>query len=247
MARPVSPQRPRRTSPRRVCGPRAARPSCLRRFCWLQRAGASPTSYFSYLVRLSAINVTVVYSLNLLMGYAGQAFIATAAAFAIGAYASALGMIKLGLPFFVSLAGGRNFGGSFGLASSLPAIRLSGAYLAMVSIAFNVVVEQVLIHWTEADRRPDRVVGNSAGQFWRLRIRRPCHSCIDHLDGRFDDLCLRRLEKIAMGLGLIAMRESELAAKSLGIDTIRLKAVAFWVSSADHRNGGGLYAHRCNM
>ena len=97
-------------------------------------------SYIGYLVRLTAINIIVAYSLNLLVGYAGQAFIAAGATFAIGAYASALCMMKLGLPFLIAWPAGGILAGVFGLVSSLPALRLAGAYLAMVSIAFNVVV-----------------------------------------------------------------------------------------------------------
>src|SRR5690606_23905933 len=101
-------------------------------------------SYFHYLIELAALNVAVLCGLNLLMGYAGQAYIAVAATFAIGAYASALGMMKLGLPFMVSWLGGSLVAGIFGVLSGVPAFRLAGAYLAMVSIAFNIVVEEVL-------------------------------------------------------------------------------------------------------
>jgi branched-chain amino acid transport system ATP-binding protein/branched-chain amino acid transport system permease protein len=200
-------------------------------------------SYFSYLVRLSAINVAVVYSLNLLMGYAGQAFIATAATFAIGAYASALGMIRLGLPFFVAWPAGGILAGLFGLASSLPAIRLSGAYLAMVSIAFNVVVEEVLIHWTTLTGGPIGLSAIPRASIGGFEFGdRPMLGLIVFIAILTIYACVA-LRRSQWGLAFIAMRESDLAAKSLGIDTIRLKAVAFWVSSLITGLAGGLYAH----
>src|SRR3972149_1921265 len=85
--------------------------------------------YISYLARLTAINVIVAYSLNLLVGYAGQAFIAAGATFAIGAYASALTMMMLGLPFLAAWAAGGILGVIFGLLSSLPAPRPARACL----------------------------------------------------------------------------------------------------------------------
>src|SRR5262249_48999940 len=108
--------------------------------------GSLDQGYASYLVKLVGINIIVVYGLNLLMGYAGQAFIAVAPTFAIGAYVTAVSAVQGWLPFPVAwlLAGAA--AGLFGVIASLPALRLSGAYLAMISIAFNVVVEQVLVH-----------------------------------------------------------------------------------------------------
>jgi len=198
--------------------------------------------YSSYLARLTAINVIVVYSLNLLMGYAGQAFIAAAAAFAIGAYASALGMMKLDLPFIVSWPAGGILAGIFGLASSLPALRLAGAYLAMVSIAFNVVVEQVLIHWTEVTGGPIGLPGIPRASFAGFKIDDHAILALIILVAIITVYAFTAVRRSQWGLALVAMRENELAAKSLGIDTIRLKAVAFWVSSAITGLAGGLYS-----
>jgi len=198
--------------------------------------------YATYLVKLAGINVIVVYGLNLLMGYAGQAFIAVAATFAIGAYVTAVTVVQgwLSFPLAWLLAG--TAGGLFGVIAGLPALRLSGAYLAMVSIAFNVVIEQILVH------SPD-VIGGAMG----ISAIPP----IEVAGWQFDDgatsatiavtaliaaYCTSVFRHSQWGLALIAMRESEIASQSLGIRILPLKATVFFIASAIIGLAGGLYS-----
>ncbi len=199
--------------------------------------------YVAYLARLAAINVIVAYSLNLLVGYAGQAFIATGATFAIGAYASALSMMNFGAPFVVAWLAGGVLAGAFGLLSALPALRLAGAYLAMVSIAFNVVVDQVLIHWTDVTGGPIGLPGvpqaGVAGVAFDEHVMFTLIVAVAILTA-YGCVSLRQSQ---WGRALAAMGEDELAVKSLGVDTLRLKAVVFAFSSLIVGLAGGLYAH----
>src|SRR5262249_15740650 len=86
--------------------------------------------------------------LNLLLGYAGQFAIANAAFFGIGAYATALLEIHAGVNFWIGLPLGALITAGIGVLVALPALRLSGLYLAMVTLAFAQLVQWVLIHWT---------------------------------------------------------------------------------------------------
>lgn len=198
--------------------------------------------YATYLVKLAGINIIVVYGLNLLMGYAGQAFIAIAATFAVGAYVTAVTVVQgwLSFPLAWLLAGAA--GGFFGVIAGLPALRLSGAYLAMVSIAFNVVIEQVLIH------SPDDIGGamgisaippiEVAG--WQFDDRATSATiAVTALMAAYATSAFRRSQ---WGLALIAMRESEIASQSLGIRILPLKALVFFIASAIIGLAGGLYS-----
>ncbi len=200
-------------------------------------------SYIVYLARLTAINVIVAYSLNLLIGYAGQAFIAIGATFAIGAYASALSMMKLGVSFLVAWPAGGMLAGIFGLLSSLPAMRLAGAYLAMVSIAFNVVIEQILIHWTELTGGPIGLPAIPKASIGGIELDDHAMLALIIFTAALTVYGCTALRQSQWGRALVAMGENELAAKSLGIDTLRLKAVVFWLSSVTAGLAGGLYAH----
>ena len=199
--------------------------------------------YFNYLLKLTAINVAVICGLNLLMGHAGQAFIAVAAIYAIGAYGSALAMLKLGFPFPVAWFAAALLAGLFGVISSIPALRLAGAYLAMVSIAFNVVVEEVIVHWdvlTGGPRGLSGIPGPGAGG-WELSSQGVAALCV--AVAALSWFLVQTLRRSPWGLALVAMRESEIVVKSLGVDTVRLKAAAFFVSGCIVGLGGGLYAH----
>lgn len=199
--------------------------------------------YIGYLARLVAVNVVVVYGLNLLIGYAGQAFIAASATFAIGAYTSALVMMKLGLPFIAAWPAGGIAAGIFGLLASLPALRLSGAYLAMVSVAFNVVVFQILVHWTDLTGGPiglPAVPGVSVAGF---EFGEQGMLVLIVVIAALTVYGCTALRQSQWGRAMVAMGENELAAKSLGINTLRLKAAVFWLSSMIVGLAGGLYAH----
>jgi branched-chain amino acid transport system ATP-binding protein/branched-chain amino acid transport system permease protein len=206
--------------------------------CWV-----FPSGYGNLMIRLVAINLLVVCALNLLMGHGGQAFIAVAATFAIGAYASALGMMKLQLPWIVALAFGGSLAALFGLIASLPALRLSGAYLAMVSIAFNVIVEEVLVHWQSLTGGPVGLTGYPRGG--------PLGR--DLSDAGMAMACcvvaacvwwwIDRLRRTPWGATIVAVRDSEVAARSLGIPTTRVKATTFLIATFLMGLGGALYAH----
>jgi len=199
--------------------------------------------YFNHLIKLTAINIAVVCGLNLLMGYAGQAFIAVAATFAVGAYASALAMTQLGLPFVVAWLGGALLAGIFGVLSGVTAFRLAGAYLAMVSIAFNVVVEEILVHWSDVTGGPVGVTGIPGPSFAGFALDNAAIAALATLVAAFAWLVVERLRRSAWGLAILAMRESEVAVRSLGIHTVALKSVAFFVSACLIGLSGGLYSH----
>ena len=204
---------------------------------------AFATGYGNLMVRLVAVNLLVVCALNLLMGHGGQAFMAVAATFTIGAYASALGMMKLNLPWVVALAFGGSLAALFGILASLPALRLSGAYLAMVSIAFNVIVEEVLVHWQSLTGGPVGLSGIPRGG--------PLGK--DLSDGGMALTCciaaalvwwlIDRLRRSPWGATIVAVRDSEVAARSLGINTMQVKATTFLVATFLMGVGGALYAH----
>jgi ABC-type branched-subunit amino acid transport system ATPase component/ABC-type branched-subunit amino acid transport system permease subunit len=202
--------------------------------------------YVAYLARLTLLNIIVVYALNITLGYAGQASLCIAAIFAVGAYASAIGVMRFGVPFILAWPIGAFLAGLFGILSALPALRLSGAYLAMVSIAFNVVAEQILIHGGDVTGGPVGMpaippieIGTFAfNESWTLALIAACSVLAI--------FCTASFRNSQWGRAAIALRESELAAQSLGIDTVRLKIAIFFVSSVIAGFAGGLYAHSIN-
>jgi branched-chain amino acid transport system permease protein len=108
------------------------------------------------LSNLIAIYVIVVLGLNLFIGYAGQISLGHAAFFAIGAYGSAIGTVTLGVPAWPVMIAVALLAALIALAVGLPALKLSGHYLAMATLGFNIVIYSLLVQW-------DAVTGGPSG------------------------------------------------------------------------------------
>ena len=202
--------------------------------------------YVTYLARLTLLNIIVVYALNILLGYAGQASIAAAAIFAAGAYGSAVGVMHFGIPFLIAWPLGALLAGLVGLLSALPALRLAGSYLAMVSIAFNVVAEQVLILGGNITGGPVGLPAIPPITVGRYSLSETQMLALIAACAVLAIYCTASFRNSQWGRAAIAMRDSELAAKSLGINIVWLKIAIFFVSSLMMGLAGGLYSHSTN-
>src|SRR5436309_4242840 len=110
---------------------------------------------------LSQLHFICIYAivglgLMLLVGYTGQISLGHAAFLATGAYTEAL-LQAAGMPFLVSLASAALFSAAVGIIVGLPALRLKGIYLAIATLAFNVIVEEIITRW-------ESVTGGNSGK-----------------------------------------------------------------------------------
>jgi amino acid transporter len=103
--------------------------------------------YFVFVANMMMVFMILALGLNILIGYAGQLALANAAMFGIGAYATGLLQVKLGLPYWIGAPVGAVIAMSIGTVMALPALRLSGIYLALLTLAFAMVVQWVFLHW----------------------------------------------------------------------------------------------------
>lgn len=200
-------------------------------------------NYPFHLLIYFEIYAIVALSLNLLIGYGGLLQVAHAAYYGIGAYTAALLWTKLGLGFFPGLFAGAVMAGVLSLLVSLPAWRFKGDYFVMISIAVQTLIYALLYNWTDLTNGP---FGISA-------IPRPV--ILDYGFVTTDSIALL-YGLLAFGLGTIvamlkwspfgralqAMRDDELAARSIGIPVDWLKLQAFALASALVGVAGGLYA-----
>ncbi|MGH2544481.1 MAG: branched-chain amino acid ABC transporter permease, partial [Ardenticatenaceae bacterium] len=104
--------------------------------------------YYLYLLSLAGVWAIAALGLNLLTGYAGQISIGHAGFVAIGAYVSALLTLKAGVPFWLALPVAGIVSALVGLLLGIPALRLSGPYLAIATLGFVVAVSQILDKWS---------------------------------------------------------------------------------------------------
>lgn len=208
---------------------------------------AAPLLLKSYPYWLSQLAFVLIYSivglgLMLLVGFTGQLSLGHAAFLGVGAYTEAI-MINAGFPFPLALCSAAAASLIAGAVLGLPALRLRGFYLAIATLAFSFIIEEVLARW-------ERFTGGSAG----LRVNSPEMFGIP-LDtaANFYFVCLAlatlvvlfvaNLMRTATGRAFLAIRDSEISAQSMGIHLAYYKTLSFAISAGIAGIGGALYAH----
>lgn len=200
--------------------------------------------YYLGLSNLIAIYAMVVLGLNLFIGYAGQISLGHAAFFAIGAYGSAIGTTTLGGPAWPVMAAVALAAALVALAVGLPALKLSGHYLAMATLGFNIVVYSILVQWDAVTGGPSGFSGIPYLTFGSLVLDSEIR--FHYLVWAFVMLALLlclNLVRSGVGRGLAALAEDETAAAALGVDTRRAKVKVFILSAVLASLAGSLFAH----
>jgi branched-chain amino acid transport system permease protein len=199
--------------------------------------------YLIFVLDLIYISVLVSIGLNLLAGYAGQVSIGHAAFYAMGAYASAILQERLGLPFFVTMILAAAITAGIGYIVGLPAIRLQGLFLAMATLAFGLVIEEVLIlaepltHGPNGMAVPEATLGplvltSNTNAFY--------YTCL--AVATIMTWIAINIVNSRTGRAFVALRESEIAAQTNGINLSGYKTIAFAISAFYTGLAGALYA-----
>ena len=196
------------------------------------------------LSNLIAIHAMVVLGLNLFIGYTGQISLGHAAFFAIGAYGSALGTTTFGGPVWVVMALVAVCTAIIALLVGLPALKLSGHYLAMATLGFNIVVYILLVQWDTVTGGPSGFSGIPYLYIGSLVFDEEVS--FHYLAWTFVMisllLCLN-LVRSGVGRGLAALAEDETAAAVLGVDIRVAKVKVFVLSAVLTALAGSLFAH----
>jgi branched-chain amino acid transport system permease protein len=203
---------------------------------------ALPTFYVG---EASFIFIMCIASLGLMVltGFTGQVSLGQAAFLGIGAYTHAQ-LLVAGVPLPISLMAAGAMAGAAGMLVGLPAIRVSGLHLAVVTLAFAIVTEHVVGRW-------EAVTGGHNGlsvpepQIFGLGLGAP---------RPFYFLCLAiltlvlwlllNLMRSGAGRAFVGVRDSEAAAQGLGIHVARTKVLAFVISATVSGLAGALLAHQ---
>jgi branched-chain amino acid transport system permease protein len=200
-------------------------------------------SYALHLMSAIAIGAILAAGMQLLVGGAGLLSIGQAAFYGIGAYTSALLTLKLNQPFLVGLF----CAGAMAAVASLlmvPITRLRGAYLAVATLGFTIMIHLVL-------KNEDWLTG---GAFGLMRIPRPSLFGIEiKSSAAVYYLCLfvlgvvavamLRLQDSRFGRAINAIRQDEVAAQACGVSLVYYKSACFMVAAFISGIAGALYAH----
>ncbi|MBI3699770.1 MAG: branched-chain amino acid ABC transporter permease [Afipia sp.] len=210
----------------------------------------APFVLSSYLVSqlvFVCIYATVGVGLMILTGFTGQASLGHAAFLAIGAYTTAY-LQQLGVPFFAYFLAAGLLTGFIGALVGFPALRLQGIYLVIATISFAFIIEEVLARW-------EHVTNGNEGM--RVRAVQILGNSIPRDSPTFYYMCLGLLILVIVGTlnlmrsptgrAFVAIRDSETAAKSMGINISLYKVKSFAISAAITGFAGCLFAHKLSF
>jgi branched-chain amino acid transport system permease protein len=201
-------------------------------------------AYVAHYLVMVGIYTILAVSLNLLMGYAGIFSLAHAAVYGIGAYASALVALKLGLGFWGGLVVAAVAGACAAALVGIPSLRVAGDYYIVASFGLQVVILTVFMNWTDLTNGHAGLAGIPRPRVFGLVIDNPFKYVVLSLAlAALTYAVCRRLTGSAFGRTLRAVREDEIAAQATGKNVTLVKIVITTISSALGALGGSLYAH----
>jgi branched-chain amino acid transport system permease protein len=198
------------------------------------------------LANLGLVSLVVVIGLNFITGYCGQINFAQAAFWGIGAYVTAALTIK-GLSFWLALPLSALATALCTLLLGLPTLRLRAYYLAMATIAFGEIVQLILVHWESVTGGTSGLRGVPPINLLGYKLTTPAAQFYFLLAFSVLALVLSlRLRHSKLGRAMLALRDSEIAAEVMGVDTVRVKMLAFTLSSVYAGVAGSLYVGTIN-
>jgi branched-chain amino acid transport system ATP-binding protein/branched-chain amino acid transport system permease protein len=200
--------------------------------------------FFILVLQSLAYLFIATLGLDILVGWTGQISLGHAGLYAVGAYTSALLATRLGVPFWLSAPAGVVLAGLCGALLALPSLRAKGPYLAMVTVAFGFMAEVTANRWSltggpmgimsiPGPRLPGGAEMTPTQYFWL--IGGTALAC---------QILANNLLTSRVGRTLLALRGSEVAAETVGINVYRWKVLAFVISSVYAGLGGVFFAHQ---
>ncbi len=184
-----------------------------------------------------------VLGMTVVLGYTGQINLAQATFFGLGAYAVGLGTVDAGLNFWITLALGVAVATVSGFILGLTTLRLKGHYLAMITISFQQIFDLVLNNWIDFTHGPDGIASIARPSVFGYTLnddRAYLLMCALVLFGVI--YFVWRLPQTSTGRSMRAIRENELAAEVTGVNSLKIKVIAFTISAGLAGLGGALYA-----
>lgn len=181
---------------------------------------------------LICINIILSSSLNLINGFTGQFSIGHAGFMAVGAYLSAVFSVKMQMPFIVSILAGAMGAGLLGFVIGLPTLRLRGDYLAIATLGLGEIIRITILNIP--------YVGGASG-FMGI----PRHTTFTWVFFimLFTLFFIKNFVNSSHGRACISVRENEIAAEAMGVDTTKYKVIAFTIGAAFAGVAGSLFSH----
>ncbi|MGL4982658.1 MAG: branched-chain amino acid ABC transporter permease, partial [Treponemataceae bacterium] len=193
--------------------------------------------YTAQVITLGGINAILAISVNIVCGITGQLSLGQAGFLAIGAYSCIFFTETLGFPLFLSIPCAGFITAFFGYLISFPTLKLTGDYLAIVTLGFGEIIRVIFINL-----KP--ITGGASGKQFLTIFSAAPHLAYLVIIGSLVLIIifLQNFLRSTYGRAILAVREDEIAANSNGIGVFRYKMVGFVIAAFVAGIGGALYA-----
>lgn len=209
----------------------------------------NPSPYLLDVLTTSLLYALLALGLNVIVGLTGLLHLGYAAFFAIGAYTYGLLSVHWGIPFWVGWIPAAAIAGLFGACLGLPALRVRGDYLAIVTLGFGEIVRIIFTNLERWTGGPNGLLGIAHPSLWMPSIGRidfgvssaPYYYVACVATAMVAWVCVR-LSRSRVGRAWVAIREDELAASCVGIPVLHLKLLAQGCGGAIAGLAGAIFA-----
>jgi branched-chain amino acid transport system ATP-binding protein len=202
---------------------------------------AKSDGYTPFVLALVALTAVVGVGLNILLGLTGQVSLGHVGFYAIGAYTVAILTLK-GVDFWIALPLAGAVAGIVGFALALPALRVTGPYLAMVTIAFAFIVQHGTIEWRTLTGGSNGLMGIPPPSIGALIFSEREMAMLAVALAGASLYAFHRLARSGWGMAMVAVRDAEPAARSIGLNPVIVKTAAFSLSAVFTGLAGGIFA-----
>lgn len=232
-------------------------------FLLLSAYGARGSRQYLDLAILVTTYVMLGWGLNIVVGLAGLLDLGYVAFYAVGAYSYALLAQYFGFSFWICLPLAGILAAFWGIILGFPVLRLRGDYLAIVTLAFGEIIRVVLLNWYDFTGGPDGISGIPRPSFFGIEFTRGEGGFADTFGLSYSSIhriiflyylilimalitnfVTMRLRKLPVGRAWEALREDEIACRSLGINTTNTKLTAFAIGAMFGGFAGSFFATR---
>lgn len=200
--------------------------------------------YYLRIAFMMCVYYLCAAGMNVLVGFAGQKSLGQAGLFAAGAYAVALLTTRTDIDPWLALALSAVISGAFGVVVALPSLRVKGPYLAMVTLAFGIVVEKLVSEWTDVFGGAQGIVGIRPLTWQGAPLNTQQWVWLGIVLSLLTHLLLRNLLIGRFGRALLSLQTDEIASASVGVRVYRGKVLAFVIAATTCGLAGGLVAQQ---
>lgn len=199
-------------------------------------------TYYIHLLETIMIYAIVLFGLDIVVGYTGQVSLGHAGLFGVGSYTAGVLVLKLGAPIWVALPAALGVTALFGALLALPALKVTGPYLAMVTLAFGTIIQILINEMTFLTEGP---LGITMGKPQAFGVTLEKQQFFWVVAGVLVTtlIVVHRILKSHLGRAFEALRGSPVASDCMGVSVYKYKVYAFVISAALAGLAGALYAY----